>query len=60
MPDYYATFFTDPDGVRLEVIAKTRKPMILRRSGARSAAFVDATAAAVVARKICVTAADFA
>jgi hypothetical protein len=22
-PDYYATFFTDPDGIRLEIVART-------------------------------------
>jgi len=29
-PDYYATFFTDPDGIRLEVVAHRRMRSLVR------------------------------
>lgn len=29
-PDYYATFFTDPDGIRLEIVAHRRMRTIIR------------------------------
>jgi glyoxylase I family protein len=29
-PDYYATFFTDPDGIRLEVVAHRRMRSLIR------------------------------
>jgi hypothetical protein len=29
-PDYYATFFTDPDGIRLEIVAHRRMRSLIR------------------------------
>jgi catechol 2,3-dioxygenase-like lactoylglutathione lyase family enzyme len=31
IPDYYATYFEDPDGIRLEIVARTRQREIIAR-----------------------------
>jgi len=39
--DYYATFFTDPDGLRLEVVAERWLRTMLRERWAELTAFED-------------------
>ena len=40
-PDSYATFFEDPDGIRLEVVAETALRRTVREAWDRLADFVD-------------------
>jgi glyoxylase I family protein len=40
-PDYYATFFTDPDGIRLEVVAEVERRRKIRTHWDRLTEFVD-------------------
>jgi len=39
--DYYATFFEDPDGLRLEVVALRRGRILVRDNWAKLTEFVD-------------------
>lgn len=43
-PDYYATFFNDPDGVRLEVLAETSGRRLIRERWHELEGFVDPVA----------------
>ena len=40
-PDYYATFFEDPDGIRLEVVSDTRDGELIRERWHELSDFVD-------------------
>src|SRR5262249_44612776 len=40
-PDYYATFFTDPDGLRLEIVALRRGRVLVRERWAELTEFED-------------------
>jgi glyoxylase I family protein len=40
-PDYYATFFSDPDGIRLEVVAHRRLRSLIRDQWSELTAFED-------------------
>ena len=40
-PDYYATFFTDPDGIRLEVVAHRRMRSLVQDHWDELTEFVD-------------------
>jgi catechol 2,3-dioxygenase-like lactoylglutathione lyase family enzyme len=40
-PDYYATFFTDPDGIRLEIVAHRRMRSLIRNHWSELTEFVD-------------------
>lgn len=40
-PDYYATFFADPDGIRLEVVARRKMRDDIVREWARLRSFVN-------------------
>ncbi len=40
-PDYYATFFEDPDGIRLEVVGDTRGRQLVRERWRELVDFVD-------------------
>jgi catechol 2,3-dioxygenase-like lactoylglutathione lyase family enzyme len=40
-PDYYATFFSDPDGIRLEIVCDTGLRRLIRRHWRELSEFVD-------------------
>jgi glyoxylase I family protein len=40
-PDYYAAFFTDPDGIRLEIVAHRRLRSLIRDHWDRLTEFED-------------------
>jgi catechol 2,3-dioxygenase-like lactoylglutathione lyase family enzyme len=43
-PDYYAVFFTDPDGIRLEIVCDTRFRALIREKWDDLAEFEDSLA----------------
>ena len=44
IPDYYATYFEDPDGIRLELVARTRQREIIARSWSDFRTFLNPVA----------------
>jgi len=45
-PDYYATFFADPDGIRLEVVAEVERRRLIREHWSRLTEFENPLAKA--------------
>ncbi len=45
-PDYYATFFEDPDGIRLEIVAEVERRRLIRQHWSRLTEFENPLAKA--------------
>jgi glyoxylase I family protein len=49
--DYYATFFEDPDGIRLEIVAEVERRRLIREHWSRLTEFVNPFSKAGLARR---------
>jgi glyoxylase I family protein len=50
-PDYYATFFQDPDGIRLEIVAEVERRRVIREKWSQLVEFEDPLAKAGLWRR---------